>query len=62
MSNIRMSVAEMKQKVLDGKITRYKLAKFIGMNINSIRKMTEDDWNPTLDTLIKIERIMNEIT
>ena len=41
--------------VHDGGMSRSGLARAAGLHANSLRKLGEDDWNPTADTLGKLE-------
>ena len=41
-----------------GDITRAGLARAAGLHANSLRKFGEDDWNPTSDTLNKLENYL----
>ncbi|QNN65386.1 3,4-dihydroxy-2-butanone-4-phosphate synthase [Sphingomonas rhizophila] len=38
-----------------GEVTRSGLARSAGLHANSLRRMGEDDWNPTADTLAKLQ-------
>ena len=40
----------------DGHATRSGLARAVGLHPNSLRRLGEADWNPTADTLTKLER------
>ncbi len=42
----------------DGAITRAGLARAAGLHANSLRRLGEDDWNPTADTLGKLENYL----
>ena len=42
--------------VQDGHSTRAGLARAAGLHANSLRRLGEADWNPTADTLTKLER------
>ncbi|MBU0657542.1 MAG: helix-turn-helix transcriptional regulator, partial [Alphaproteobacteria bacterium] len=41
--------------VTDGGMSRSGLARAAGLHANSLRKLGEGDWNPTADTLGKLE-------
>ena len=42
--------------VENGHATRAGLARAAGLHANSLRRLGEDDWNPTADTLTRLER------
>ena len=44
--------------VASGDITKAGLARAAGLHANSLRRLDEADWNPTAETLIKIERLL----
>ncbi|MGE0178217.1 MAG: 3,4-dihydroxy-2-butanone-4-phosphate synthase, partial [Sphingomonas sp.] len=46
------------QVVESGEISRAGLARASGLHPNSLRKLGEPDWNPTADTLAKLERFL----
>ncbi len=41
--------------VTDGGMSRSGLARAAGLHANSLRRLGETDWNPTADTLSKLE-------
>jgi 3,4-dihydroxy 2-butanone 4-phosphate synthase/GTP cyclohydrolase II len=41
-----------------GEMSRSGLARAAGLHPNSLRKLGETDWNPTADTLLKLERFL----
>src|SRR6187551_2927107 len=45
--------------VAGGRMTRAGLARAAGLHANSLRDCTEDSWNPTADTLGKLERFLS---
>ena len=45
--------------IRDGKMTRAGLARAAGLHANTLRECTEDSWNPTAETLGKLERFLN---
>ncbi|NJC34912.1 3,4-dihydroxy 2-butanone 4-phosphate synthase/GTP cyclohydrolase II [Sphingomonas jejuensis] len=45
-----------------GEITRSGLARAAGLHPNSLRRLGESDWNPTADTLQKLERFLQQGT
>ncbi|MEO7551745.1 MAG: 3,4-dihydroxy-2-butanone-4-phosphate synthase, partial [Croceibacterium sp.] len=46
--------------VMRGTMTRAGLARAAGLHANTLRESTEPDWNPTSDTLAKLERFLAE--
>jgi 3,4-dihydroxy 2-butanone 4-phosphate synthase / GTP cyclohydrolase II len=44
--------------VSSGDITKAGLARAAGLHANSLRRLDESDWNPTSETLIKLERLL----
>jgi 3,4-dihydroxy 2-butanone 4-phosphate synthase/GTP cyclohydrolase II len=44
--------------VASGDVTKAGLAKAAGLHANSLRRLDEDDWNPTADTLLKLEKLL----
>jgi len=44
--------------VAKGDATKAGLAKAAGLHANSLRRLDEDDWNPTADTLLKLEKLL----
>jgi 3,4-dihydroxy 2-butanone 4-phosphate synthase/GTP cyclohydrolase II len=44
--------------VSDGGMTRAGLARAAGLHANTLRDCTDEDWNPTADTLGKLERFL----
>jgi 3,4-dihydroxy 2-butanone 4-phosphate synthase/GTP cyclohydrolase II len=44
--------------VAAGDITKAGLARAAGLHANSLRRLDEPDWNPTADTLIKLEKLL----
>ena len=45
--------------VSDGEVSRSGLARAAGLHANSLRRLGETDWNPTAETLGKLERFLN---
>ena len=45
--------------VTDGGMTKAGLARAAGLHANTLRDCTEDDWNPTHETLGKLERFLS---
>lgn len=48
-------IANIESLIHDGKISRSGLARAAGLHANSLRKLGDADWNPTADTLGKLE-------
>lgn len=45
-----------------GEVSRAALARAAGLHPNSLRKLGQDDWNPTADTLKRLERLIQRGT
>jgi 3,4-dihydroxy 2-butanone 4-phosphate synthase / GTP cyclohydrolase II len=45
--------------VTSGEMSRSGLARAAGLHPNSLRRLGEEDWNPTADTLLKLERFIS---
>ena len=56
MSNIL--IERVRASIADGSMTRAGLARAAGLHANTLRDCTEPDWNPTADTLAKLERFL----
>lgn len=52
------TIEKVKTLVGNGLMTRSGLARAAGLHANTLRDCTEDDWNPTADTLGKLERFL----
>ncbi len=44
--------------VAEGEMSRAGLARAAGLHPNSLRKLGDEDWNPTAETLLKLERFL----
>ena len=44
--------------VADGEMSRAGLARAAGLHPNSLRKLGDEDWNPTAETLLKLEKFL----
>src|SRR5919107_3346407 len=44
--------------VSNGEMSRAGLARAAGLHPNSLRKLGDSDWNPTADTLLKLEKFL----
>lgn len=51
-------IEKVRQLVSDGGMTRAGLARAAGLHANTLRDCTENDWNPTSETLGKLERFL----
>ena len=54
------TIAKVRQLVADGTMSRSALARAAGLHANTLRDCTDDGWNPTSDTLAKIERFLSD--
>ncbi|KKC27039.1 3,4-dihydroxy-2-butanone-4-phosphate synthase [Sphingomonas sp. SRS2] len=52
-------VSRIRDAVAERSISRSGLARAAGLHPNSLRSLDEDDWNPTADTLKKLERYLS---
>ena len=48
-------IDRLNELVTSGEMSRAGLARAAGLHANSLRKMGEADWNPTAETLLKLE-------
>src|SRR3954452_24860193 len=44
--------------IATGEVSRSGLARAAGLHPNSLRKLGADDWNPTADTLVRLEKLI----
>ncbi len=51
-------IDRLEQVVATGEVSRAGLARAAGLHPNSLRKLGQPDWNPTADTLTKLERLI----
>ncbi|VVT15295.1 3,4-dihydroxy-2-butanone-4-phosphate synthase [Erythrobacter sp. EC-HK427] len=51
---------KVKKLISEGLMTRAGLARAAGLHANTLRDCTEESWNPTADTLGKLERFLTE--
>jgi 3,4-dihydroxy 2-butanone 4-phosphate synthase/GTP cyclohydrolase II len=51
-------IDRVRQLVVDGGMTRAGLARAAGLHANTLRDCTDDAWNPTAETLGKLERFL----
>ncbi|MCB2065228.1 MAG: 3,4-dihydroxy-2-butanone-4-phosphate synthase [Erythrobacter sp.] len=55
-----ITIARVREIIADGKMTRAGLARAAGLHANTLRDCGEDSWNPTADTLGKLDRFLTE--
>ena len=51
-------IEKVRELVTDGSMTRTGLARAAGLHANTLRDCTEAEWNPTAETLGKLERFL----
>ncbi len=51
-------IQNIREIVSSGDMSKAGLARAAGLHPNSLRKLDEKDWNPTADTLRKLERFI----
>ncbi|HEY6917603.1 MAG TPA: 3,4-dihydroxy-2-butanone-4-phosphate synthase [Allosphingosinicella sp.] len=51
-------IDKLTELVTTGGMSRSGLARAAGLHPNSLRKLGEEDWNPTADTLLKLEKFL----
>lgn len=51
-------IEKVRKLVTEGGMSRSGLARAAGLHANSLRDLTEADWNPTAETLNKLERVL----
>ncbi len=54
------TIDKVRRIVGEGKMTRAGLARAAGLHANTLRECAEDGWNPTAETLNKLERFLTE--
>ena len=52
------TIEKVRTLVTQGSLTRAGIARAAGLHANTLRDCTEPDWNPTADTLGKLERFL----
>jgi len=52
-------IQQLEKLVSDNKMSRSGLARAAGLHANSLRKLGDPDWNPTADTLAKLEAYLD---
>ncbi|QZH74765.1 MAG: 3,4-dihydroxy-2-butanone-4-phosphate synthase [Erythrobacter sp.] len=54
------TIDKVRKLVADGKMSRTGLARAAGLHANTLRDCTEEEWNPTVETLGKLDRFLAE--
>ena len=54
----KILIEKLTDLIESGKVSRAGLARAAGLHANSLRQLGEDDWNPTADTLGKLEKYL----
>ena len=52
-------IDQIRRIVIDGGMSRSGLARAAGLHANTLRDLTLPGWNPTADTLAKLERVLD---
>jgi 3,4-dihydroxy 2-butanone 4-phosphate synthase/GTP cyclohydrolase II len=55
-------IEQLEAVIATGEVTRTGLARAAGLHPNSLRKLGQNDWNPTADTLMRLERLIQRGT
>src|SRR3954452_18486389 len=55
-------IEQLEAIVATGEVSRAGLARAAGLHPNSLRKLGADDWNPTADTLVRLEKLIQRGT
>ncbi|MBC2667525.1 3,4-dihydroxy-2-butanone-4-phosphate synthase [Novosphingobium piscinae] len=53
-------IERIRRLVVDGGMSRSGLARAAGLHANTLRDLTEPSWNPTAETLAKLERFLSD--
>src|SRR3982750_4994528 len=51
-------IEQLEAIVATGEVSRAGLARAAGLHPNSLRKLGQADWNPTADTLVRLEKLI----
>src|SRR5918999_646095 len=51
-------IEQLEAIVATGEVSRAGLARAAGLHPNSLRKLGQPDWNPTADTLVRLEKLI----
>lgn len=57
---IEDTISRVRQLVADGKMTRSGLARGAGLHVNTLRDCALPEWNPTTETIAKLDRFLSE--
>ena len=52
-------IQRVRELIAEGQMTRAGLARAAGLHANTLRDCLEPNWNPTAETLSKLERFLN---
>lgn len=55
-------IEQLESIIATGEVSRAGLARAAGLHPNSLRKLGQADWNPTADTLVRLERLIQRGT
>ena len=55
-------IEQLEAIVATGEVSRAGLARAAGLHPNSLRKFGSEDWNPTADTLTRLEKLIQRGT
>lgn len=55
-----ITISRVREMIADGKMTRAGLARAAGLHANTLRDCNEEGWNPTSETLSKLDRFLTE--
>jgi 3,4-dihydroxy 2-butanone 4-phosphate synthase/GTP cyclohydrolase II len=55
-------IEQLEAVIATGEVTRTGLARAAGLHPNSLRKLGQNDWNPTADTLMRLEKLIQRGT
>ncbi|CAM4047722.1 3,4-dihydroxy-2-butanone 4-phosphate synthase [Novosphingobium lubricantis] len=53
-------IEKIRHLVVEGGMSRSGLARAAGLHANTLRDLTQPNWNPTADTLAKLERVLTD--
>jgi len=55
-------IEQLEAVIATGEVSRAGLARAAGLHPNSLRKLGQNDWNPTADTLMRLEKLIQRGT
>jgi 3,4-dihydroxy 2-butanone 4-phosphate synthase/GTP cyclohydrolase II len=55
-------IEQLEAVIASGEVSRAGLARAAGLHPNSLRKLGQSDWNPTADTLLRLEKLIQRGT